>query len=171
MEPRGPPLQVQSLWPYRAREDGAGPVRPACGPALRGRSRPYRSWPRPSRRPRLLRESLSWRNSGKVTVASFRLYGSAEGRGLLAVAVRHPDWSPQQSVKCALPLACFNWPVMYSVGVGGGLFAALWRRRSWWRKSTACRALLPLGSRDREPGGPGPEAAAARALDADRHSA
>lgn len=54
---------------------------------------------------------------------------------------------------------------MHSVGVGGGLFAALWRRRSWWRKSTACRGShCPWEAATGNPGGPGPEAVAARAL-------
>ena len=53
---------------------------------------------------------------------------------------------------------------MHSVSVGGGLFAALRRRRSWWRKSTACRGShCPWEAATRSPGGPGPEAAAAGA--------
>lgn len=39
------------------------------------------------------------------------------------------------------------------------------RRRSWWRKSTACRGShCPWEAATGNPGGPGPEAAAARAL-------
>nr|CAI9713543.1 unnamed protein product [Rangifer tarandus platyrhynchus] len=53
---------------------------------------------------------------------------------------------------------------MHSVSVGSGLFAALRRRRSWWRKSTACRGShCPWEAATGSPGGPGPEATAAAA--------
>ncbi|XP_043740120.1 translation initiation factor IF-2-like [Cervus elaphus] len=136
--PPNPQVRSQAA---RALQDGVGPVRP--------RLRPPRQVP-----PILLAPPIAPAAAPPADGA-----GPASNR-----VVERPDWPPQQSVKCALPLECFNWPGMHSVSVGSGLFVALRRRRSWWRKSTAGRGShCPWEAATGSPGGPGPEATAAAA--------